>query len=85
MQKDTNLADERHRDENFENVFSSSNRDAESEAETIRGLLESAGIEAMLVRENVPELPTGLVEVRVLESEAAEARRVIEEARRPEG
>ena len=85
MQKEPNLADERHRDENFESVFSSSNRDAESEAETIRGLLESSGIEAVIVRENVPELPTGLVEVRVLESEAGEARRVIEESQRPEG
>lgn len=61
-------------------VFRSRNHDAESEAEAIHGLLESAGMKSLIVRENVPELPTGPVEVRVLESDEKEARELIESA-----
>jgi hypothetical protein len=43
-------------------------------------LLESAELGSVIVRENVPELPTGGVEVRVLPQEAEEARHLIEEA-----
>jgi hypothetical protein len=64
----------------FVTVFSSNAHDAESEADTIHSLLESAGLESVIVRENVQELPTGGVEVRVLPEEAAEARELIEEA-----
>ena len=64
----------------FVTVFSSSAHDAESEADTIHSLLESAGLQSVIVRENVHELPTGGVEVRVLPDEADEARELIEEA-----
>lgn len=66
------------RDEELVTVFASSNFDAESEADIVYGLLQSSGIEAVIVRQNVPELPTGQVEVRVLESQAEEARMLIE-------
>jgi hypothetical protein len=64
----------------FVTVFSSSAHDAESEADTIHSLLESAGLQSVIVRENVQELPTGGVEVRVLPDEADEARELIAEA-----
>jgi hypothetical protein len=64
----------------FVTVFSSNAHDAESEADTIHSLLESAGLQSVIVRENVQELPTGGVEVRVLPQEAEEARELIEEA-----
>ena len=64
----------------FVTVFSSNAHDAESEADTIHSLLESAGLQSVIVRENVQELPTGGVEVRVLPDEAEEARELIEEA-----
>jgi hypothetical protein len=65
------------RDEELVTVFASSNFDAESEADIVYGLLTSSGIEAIIMRQNVPELPTGVVEVRVLESQAQEARELI--------
>jgi hypothetical protein len=64
----------------FVTVFASNAHDAESEADTIHSLLESAGLQSVIVRENVQELPTGGVEVRVLPQEAAEARELIEQA-----
>ena len=72
------VSEEKIRDEEFVNVFASSNFDAESEADVIYGLLTSSGIDAVIVRQNVQEVPTGLVEVRVLESKAAEARMLID-------
>jgi hypothetical protein len=71
------VSDNKIRDEEFVTVFASSNFDAESEADVIYGLLTSSGIDAVIVRQNVPELPTGGVEVRVLESQAEEARMLI--------
>lgn len=68
----------------FVTVFRSRNRTAAIEAESIHGLLESAGLKSLIVRENVPELPTGWVEVKVLASDAEEARELIEEAQQPE-
>jgi uncharacterized membrane protein len=67
--------------EDFVNIFASSNFDAESEAEVIHGLLESSGIDSMIVRQNVQELPAGVVEVRVLASKEQEARDIIEASR----
>ena len=69
-----------HPEGKFVTVFSSNAHDAESEADTIHSLLESAGLQSVIVRENVQELPTGGVEVRVLPSEADEAKALIEEA-----
>jgi len=72
------VSEEKIRDEEFVTVFESSNFDAESEADVIYGLLTSSGIDAVIVRQNVQELPAGVVEVRVLESKAAEARALID-------
>lgn len=75
------MSEKKIRDEEFVNVFASSNFDAESEAEVVHGLLTSSGIDAMIVRQNVQELPAGVVEVRVLESKAEEARSLIESSK----
>ncbi|MCB1018928.1 MAG: DUF2007 domain-containing protein [Acidobacteria bacterium] len=75
------MSEKQIRDEELVNVFASSNFDAESEAEVVHGLLTSSGIDAMIVRQNVTELPAGLVEVRVLESKAEEAKLLIESSR----
>jgi hypothetical protein len=64
----------------FVTVFRSCSHSAESEAESIQGLLQSAELKSLIVRENVPELPTGWVEVKVLASEAEEAKQLIESA-----
>ena len=61
-------------------VFRSRSRSAEVEAESIHGLLQSADLKSLIVRENVPELPTGWVEVKVLASEEEEAKQLIESA-----
>jgi hypothetical protein len=60
-------------------VFSSSNHDAEMEATNIHGLLESNGIDAMVVGPRV--LPSLEFQVQVARSEAVEAQRLIAEAR----
>ncbi len=73
-------ADEYSKDE-FVTVFVSRSHSAEIEAEAIHGLLESAGMQSLIVRENVTELPTGQVAVRVLASHADDARKLIEDAR----
>jgi hypothetical protein len=74
------VAEEHSRDE-FVTVFASRQVQAEIEAEAIHGLLESAGLESIIVRENVPELPTGQVFVRVLASDREDAERLIADAR----
>jgi hypothetical protein len=61
-------------------VFSSRRHDAETEASVILGLLESAGINAIIVRENVQELPTGKIWVKVVESAKNDADHVIRDA-----
>jgi hypothetical protein len=66
----------------FITVFTSRKHDAEQEAESIRGLLESAGLESLIVRENVQELPVGRVAIKVLSSNADDAKNLIAEARR---
>ena len=58
-------------------VFRGSGVSAESEAQSIHGLLESSGIDSLLVRENVVELPVGSVELKVLDSLADRAREII--------
>lgn len=68
-------------DETLMNVFEAAGVSAEMEAQAIHGLLESSGIESMVVRENVPELPVGKVEVRVVASEAERAKDVIREGK----
>lgn len=71
---------EEHPKGKFVTVFSSNAVDAELEADTIHSLLASAGLQSVIVRENVRELPTGGVEVRVLPQEADDARQLIAEA-----
>ncbi len=66
-------------DETLMNVFESAGISAEMEAQSIHALLESSGIESVAVRENVPELPVGRVEVRVTASDLGRAREAIRE------
>ena len=67
-------------DDRFVTVFSSRQHNAEVEAETVHGLLESADLKSLIVRENVPEIPVGKVSVRVLASDAEEAKELIRNA-----
>ena len=60
-------------------VFSSSNHDAEMEALAVRGVLEASGIPALVVGPHV--LPNLEFQVQVPEHVAAEAQRLIAEAR----
>ncbi len=80
--KPTNYMTEKHRSDPFVTVFSSREVHAEIEADTIHGLLESAGLQSMIFRENVQELPIGNVSVRVTASDEQEARTLIAEAQR---
>jgi hypothetical protein len=66
-------------------VFRSRSHSAEVEAESIHGLLQSADLKSLIVRENVTELPTGYVEVKVLASEADEAKQLIQSAQQGSG
>ena len=62
-------------------VFSSRSHSAEIEAEAIHGLLESSGIESLIVRENVLEMPVGRVSVKVFSSYKQETEQLIQAAR----
>ncbi len=68
-------------------VFEGNGISAEMEAQAIQALLESSGIDSLVVRDNVPEIPVGRVEVRVLAGAAERARDVIREGQLagPEG
>ncbi len=59
-------------------LYSSSNVDGEMEADVIRGVLDSNGIPAILVR--AAEFPNLGFEVRVPQSMAERARRLVAEA-----
>lgn len=72
---------EEYSQEEFVTVFTSRKHDAEQEAESIHGLLESAGLPSLIVRENVPELPVGKVSIKVLASNVDDAKGLIQEAR----
>jgi hypothetical protein len=60
-------------------VFSSSNHDAEMEALTIKGVLDSSGIPAVVVGPHV--LPNLEFQVQVQEDQLDEARNAIRDAR----
>ncbi len=60
-------------------VFSSSNHDGEMEATAVQGMLQSNGIDAMLVGPSV--IPSLEFQVQVPRSKALEAARLISEAR----
>ena len=66
-------------DEVFVTVFSSSNHDAEMEAITIKGILESSDIPVELIGSHV--LPSLDFQVNVPEHLLDRARQIIEEAR----
>ena len=66
-------------------VFRSRSHTAAVEAESIHGLLQSADLKSLIVRENVRELPTGWVEVKVLASDAEEAKQLIQSAQQGGG
>ena len=68
-------------DDEFVTVFASRGHAAEIEAETVHGLFESAGLEALIVRENAPAVPVGRVSVKVLASDKDDAEKLIEGAR----
>jgi hypothetical protein len=70
---------EPHADETMVPVFSSSNHDAEMEAEAVRGLLESSRIPAILVGSHV--LPNLEFQVQVPEHLLDQARLIIRGAR----
>lgn len=61
-------------------IFSSRSHLANVEAEVIQSLLESAGISCWVARENVIQQPVGNVSLKVLESQADEAKALLEEA-----
>jgi hypothetical protein len=66
-------------DRELESVFETME---ESEAMVVRGLLESAEIDALIVGENAENaLPVGGMEVKVPAEDADEARRIIEDYR----
>lgn len=69
----------------FVTVFASRSHDAEIEAEAVHGLLESSGIESLIVRENVLEMPVGRVSVKVFSSYQGEAEGLIQAAQAPNG
>ena len=60
-------------------IFSSSNHDAELEANTIHSVLEASGIESMVVGPST--IPTLEFQVQVPRSQVAEAQRILTEAR----
>jgi len=64
-------------DKKMVNVFTSSNHDAESEAEIVNALLSSSGLQSMIFRQNTEVLPTGVVEVRVPAEEVDSAKRIL--------
>ena len=66
-------------EETLMNVFEAAGHSAEMEAQSIHALLQSSGIDSVLVRENVTELPVGRVAVRVVASEVEQARQIIQE------
>ena len=69
-----------HNDEGLVTIFSSRSHLANVEAEVIHSLLASAGIDCWLARENVLQQPVGNVLVKVLESQADEARSLLQDA-----
>ena len=68
--------------EPFVTVFEGNGITAEMEAQSIHALLESSGVQSLLVRANVTELPIGTVEVRVVGSQADKAVEIIKAARK---
>ena len=70
---------DRERQEALVTVFAGAGVSAEMEAQSVHALLESSGIESVLVRENVIELPVGTVEVKVVASDAERAEQIIRE------
>lgn len=67
-------------DEPLVTVFESRSHLANVEAEVIQSLLGSAGIACWLARENVIQQPVGNVLVKVLASQAEDAKALLREA-----
>ena len=72
---------DRYNTDEFVTVFASRSHSAEVEADAIHGLLESAGLQSLIVRENVPTVPVGKVSIKVLTSDKEDAETLIEDAR----
>lgn len=67
-------------DEPLVTIFESRSHLANVEAEVIQSLLASAGIDCWLARENVIQQPVGNVLVKVLASQAEDARALLRDA-----
>ena len=67
-------------DEPLVTIFESRSHLANVEAEVIQSLLSSAGIDCWLARENVIQQPVGNVLVKVLASQAEDARALLRDA-----
>jgi hypothetical protein len=66
------------------NVFRSADDDAEEDARAIRELLVSQGIEAVLLDDSAPGVPSGAWEVQVPRADVPRSEELISEARLPD-
>ncbi len=69
-------------DEPLVTIFESRTHLATIEAEVVQSLLESAGISSWIARENVIQQPVGNVILKVLESQAEDAKALLLDAER---
>lgn len=65
-------------------VFRSADDDAEEDARAIKDLLSSQGIDAVLLDDSAPDVPSGAWEVQVDRGSSARAEELISEARLPD-
>jgi Putative prokaryotic signal transducing protein len=65
-------------------AFRSADESAEDDAQAIRDLLESEGIQAVLLDDSAPGVPEGVWEVQVPAADASRAEKLIAEAALPE-
>ena len=65
-------------------VFRSADEDAEDDAKAITELLNAEGIEAVLLDDTAPGVPSGAWEVRVASGDSDRAEQLISEARLPD-
>ena len=72
-------------DEPLVTIFTSRSHLATIEAEVVQSLLESAGISSWIARENVIQQPVGNVILKVLESQAEDAKALLLDAQRGAG
>jgi hypothetical protein len=71
-------------DADMVNVFRSADEDAEEDARAIKELLTAQGIEAVLLDDSAPAVPSGAWEVRPAPADTARAEQLISDARLPD-